>query len=45
MYIPSSFQESDIEKLHEFIDGHGFAMLITAGGDGSIASHLPITFS
>lgn len=42
MYIPLSFLESDTKKLHEFMDAHGFATLISSASDAPIASHLPI---
>jgi transcriptional regulator len=42
MYIPSSFAETDAAKLHEFIEGHGFGILVTQGESGTVASHLPI---
>lgn len=42
MYIPSSFAETDIRKLHEFIDTHSFASLVTQGSTGAVASHLPL---
>lgn len=42
MYIPSNFLETDIERLHEFMEGHSFATLITAVGANSVASHLPL---
>ena len=42
MYIPSSFAETDLGTLHEFIERHSFATLITAGEDGTVASHLPL---
>jgi len=42
MYIPSSFVETDIRKLHEFIEAHRFASLITQTGTGTVASHLPL---
>ena len=42
MYIPSSFAETSIEKLHEFIDAQSFATLITHESTCAIASHLPL---
>ena len=42
MYIPSSFAETDLGKLHEFIERHSFATLITVGESGTVASHLPL---
>ncbi len=42
MYLPASFRMSDPVVLHEFMREHSFAMLITQGRGGMIASHLPI---
>lgn len=42
MYIPNAFRETDIPKLHKFMGQYGFAMLITNGPQGMMASHLPI---
>ena len=41
MYVPSAFAEERIEVLHEFIVTHSFATLITGGGSGMVASHVP----
>ncbi|MDA1055370.1 MAG: FMN-binding negative transcriptional regulator [Planctomycetota bacterium] len=42
MYIPSKFAETNLATLHEFIDCHSFATLITNGDVGWVASHLPL---
>jgi transcriptional regulator len=42
MYTPSSFVETDVVKLHDFIESHSFGTLITAGDSSSLASHLPL---
>jgi len=42
MYIPASFLESDTTRLHEFIDGHGFATMVSHQGEEPFASHLPL---
>ncbi|MCA9119351.1 MAG: FMN-binding negative transcriptional regulator [Planctomycetaceae bacterium] len=42
MYIPSSFSETDVDRLHEFLEANSFATLITEGESGIIASHLPL---
>jgi transcriptional regulator len=42
MYIPASFQETDINKLHDFIEQHSFATLISQHESEPIASHLPL---
>lgn len=41
MYVPSHFEESRQEVLHEFIATHPFGALITHGVDGLDANHLP----
>ena len=41
MYVPSSFAESDPAKLFEFIDAHGFGLLVSGDGE-PFASHLPL---
>jgi transcriptional regulator len=40
MYTPSAFAESDLPKLHEFIESHSFGLLVSPG-DEPAASHLP----
>lgn len=42
MYIPASFQETDIDKQHDFIEQHSFATLISQHDSESVASHLPL---
>lgn len=42
MYIPASFVESDTTTLHDFIDGHGFATLVSHQEGEPFASHLPL---
>lgn len=42
MYIPSNFAETDVDRIHEFIEAHSFATLITQGESGFVASHLPL---
>ena len=42
MYIPSSFEVTDAARLHAFMRTHGFATLVTNGGAGLVATHLPI---
>lgn len=42
MYVPASFAEHDREKLHEFIQRHSFATLVTSGQDEPFATHLPL---
>jgi transcriptional regulator len=41
MYVPSHFEESRPEVLHDFIGAHPFGALITHGVDGLDANHLP----
>jgi transcriptional regulator len=42
MYIPASFQMSDPSELHAFMRAQSFALLVTQGKAGMIASHLPL---
>jgi transcriptional regulator len=41
MYIPTAFHETDRAKLHDFIDGHSFGLLVSALGGAPFVSHLP----
>ena len=45
MYTPTSFVETDQEKLHHFIAQHSFATLISVDGNSPTASHLPLLLS
>lgn len=42
MYVPTAFDEPDKATLHEFMRRHSFATLVTRGGEGLVASHLPL---
>ena len=42
MYIPPSNAESRPEVLHDFMDAHPFATLVTASSEGLFATHLPL---
>lgn len=42
MYVPSSFAETDINVLHDFIEQNSFATLVTLREDLPFASHIPI---
>ncbi len=44
MYTPASFAVSDRDRLHEFINQHSFASLITVNAGELAASHLPLLF-
>ena len=41
MYLPSHFEESRIEVLHDLVRQHPLASLITLGSDGLNANHIP----
>lgn len=41
MYIPAVFAESDLAKLHEFIERNSFGMLVSQMDSEPFASHLP----
>lgn len=40
MYTPAAFAEADLPKLHDFIEGHSFGVLISQALEFT-ASHLP----
>jgi transcriptional regulator len=42
MYLPAVFAEHDVTKLHDFIEQHSFALLVTQVDSLPFASHLPI---
>lgn len=42
MYTPPSFAETDRETLHEVIEQHSFATLVSQAADEPVASHLPL---
>ncbi|WP_339733448.1 FMN-binding negative transcriptional regulator [uncultured Gimesia sp.] len=42
MYVPASFAETDLNVLHQFIEQHSFATLITHQEYEPFASHLPL---
>ena len=42
MYIPSHFEETRIEVLHELMRNHPLATVITLSSDGLNANHLPL---
>lgn len=42
MYVPAAFRESDVAKLHDFIQSNGFAVLTTMSETGLVASHIPL---
>ena len=41
MYLPSHFAESRSEVMHALMQAHPFATLVTQGGMGLSADHLP----
>ena len=42
MYVPTHFRETDLPRLHEFMDRHGFAVLVSPRDASLEASHLPL---
>jgi len=40
--MPSQFAEDDIQRLHDFIESHSFATVITTDEAEPNASHLPL---
>ena len=41
MYTPKQFQVEDAAEVHALMRAHPFAVLVTHGSDGIIATHLP----
>jgi len=41
MYIPAAFAETDLARLHEFIERHSFGLLVAQVDGRPFASHLP----
>lgn len=41
MYTPAAFVETDLSVLHDFIEQHSFAALVSETGGALLASHLP----
>ncbi|WP_348267427.1 FMN-binding negative transcriptional regulator [Edaphobacter paludis] len=42
MYIPKANEETRLEVLHDLIESHPLASLVTMGPSGLLASHLPM---
>lgn len=42
MYIPKANEETRLEVLHDLIESHPLASLVTMGSSGLFASHLPM---
>ncbi|QDT98465.1 FMN-binding negative transcriptional regulator [Gimesia aquarii] len=42
MYVPSAFSITDLNELHNFIEQHSFATLISQKDNEPFASHLPV---
>jgi transcriptional regulator len=42
MYVPSHFEETRPEVLHELIRDHALAALVTLGSEGLNANHIPL---
>ncbi|MGZ8946911.1 MAG: FMN-binding negative transcriptional regulator [Methylococcaceae bacterium] len=42
MYIPSQFEQPDIEVMHELIHNRPLATLVTLGSNGIEANHIPL---
>jgi transcriptional regulator len=42
MYVPPHFAETDVAKLHAFIERHGFGMLVSQLGGAPFVTHLPL---
>lgn len=44
LYVPRHNREDDLATLHAFMRAHPFATLVSGGGDGPEATHLPLVF-
>jgi transcriptional regulator len=42
MYVPASFAVTDLAVLHDFIERHSFATLVSHDGTEPFASHVPL---
>lgn len=42
MYIPSSFSETDLTKLFDFIEQHNFGLIVSQLDNEPVAVHLPL---
>lgn len=42
MYVPKAFAVEDASRLHEFMRAHDFALVVSSGGQGLLATHLPV---
>jgi transcriptional regulator len=42
MYLPAHFEETRLDVLHSLVRSHPLATLVTLGGDGLIANHIPL---
>src|SRR5260370_38005928 len=42
MYNPTHCREERVEVLHQLIEQHRLATLVTLGADGLIANHMPL---
>ena len=44
MYTPAQFKVEDVAEAHALMRARPFAVLVTTGADGLIATHLPTVF-
>lgn len=42
MYVPQHFREDRLDVLHDLIEEHSFATVVTAGPEGILATHIPL---
>jgi transcriptional regulator len=42
MYVPPHFAETDLTKLHDFIERHSFGLLVSQLGGVPFVTHLPL---
>lgn len=42
MFVPDSFAKSDLKLLHDFMEQHSFATLVSSHQNEPVATHLPL---
>lgn len=42
MYLPRSFEETDLATMHDFVRAHPLATLVTGADEGLCADHIPL---
>jgi transcriptional regulator len=42
LYVPEAFAERDVDRLHAFVEAHGFATLVSPDASDPCITHLPL---